>query len=249
MRYLIEANGVKKSFKKVRALKNVHLDVQSGEFIALLGPNGAGKTTLVEIIEGIQKPDEGTILIKGMNWNEHRQQIHQIIGISLQETFFFERITVLETLKLFASFFSKPISRVEFVLNHLRLTEKANAWTIHLSGGQKQKLALAIALINEPELLLLDEPTTGLDPTARREIWDLLFALKKAGQTSMILTTHYMEEAQYLCDRIIILDEGAILKEGTLGKILEESGCSNLDELFVAMTGRRLDDENNSATT
>lgn len=248
MACLLEAKGIKKSFKQVHALKGVDLCVNKGEFVALLGPNGAGKTTLVEIIEGVQKPDMGTVHIKDMNWREHSRQIHHIIGLSLQETHFFERITVLETLKLFASFFDRSRSRIEEVLNQVGLQEKTSAWTMHLSGGQRQKLALAVALINEPELLLLDEPTTGLDPTARREIWNLLFALKKESKTSMVLTTHYMEEAQFLCDRIIILDHGQILKEGTLDGLLKDSGKNNLDELFVSITGRSLADENLNST-
>ncbi|MBF0360599.1 MAG: ABC transporter ATP-binding protein [Oligoflexia bacterium] len=242
MNPLLEATAISKSFKSVKALKGVDIKLMSGEFLALLGPNGAGKTTLVEIIEGIQKPDTGTVFIKGMNWKEHRHKIHQIIGISLQETFFFERINVVETLNLFATFFNSSKKQVEKVLNQVGLQDKLKAWTMHLSGGQRQRLALAIAMLNEPELLLLDEPTTGLDPNARREIWDLLFNLKKTSPTSMILTTHYMEEAEYLCDRVILLSQGSILMEGTVTKLLNESGCKNLDELFLAKTGKRLEE-------
>lgn len=243
MKNIIEVVSLKKSFKEVRALKNVSFKVAPGEFVALLGPNGAGKTTLVEIIEGLQNPDEGDITIKGMNWKDHPKEIHKIIGLSLQETHFFERITVFETLRLFASFFHQSTERVHFLLKKVGLSDKERAWTMHLSGGQKQKLALAIALINQPELLLLDEPTTGLDPTARRELWHLLLALKNEKKALMLLTTHYMEEAQFLCDRIIILDQGQILKEGTLEDLLRENGKPNLDELFISLTGRRLDED------
>ncbi len=217
---IIQVKEVRKFFKNVKAVDGIDLSIKKGEFVALLGPNGAGKTTLVEMIEGIQQPDSGEILIKGMKWRSHEKELHQVIGISLQETRFFEKITVLETLKLFASFYKLGNSRIDEVLDLINLTEKKDAYVVNLSGGQRQRLALGISILNKPEILLLDEPTTGLDPTARREVWDILKKLKKELNTTLILTTHYMEEASYLCERIIIMDSGKILAKGTLKELL-----------------------------
>jgi ABC-2 type transport system ATP-binding protein len=227
---VIEVKNVKKSFKKVHAVKGIDLTITQGEFIALLGPNGAGKTTLVEMIEGIQKPDEGEILITGKHWHGHKDELHKLLGISLQETRLIDKITVRETMRLFASFFSLPFDRVEEIIKMVNLYEKASSFVVNLSGGQRQRLALGIAILNDPEILLLDEPTTGLDPTSRREIWNILMNLKKKGGTSMILTTHYMEEAEYLCDRIIILDEGKILAQGTLDELISANRAHEIIE-------------------
>ncbi|MCB0495682.1 MAG: ABC transporter ATP-binding protein [Cyclobacteriaceae bacterium] len=217
---LIEVNDVKKHFGATKAVDGVSLQIQKGEFVALLGPNGAGKTTLVEMIEGIQKPDTGSILVKGMNWASQSKEIRKIIGLSLQETHFIDKLRVDETLELFASFYDLSQSRVEASLEMVGLVEKRKTYTKNLSGGQKQKLALGIAFLNQPEILLLDEPTTGLDPTARREVWDILMEMKREYNTAMILTTHYMEEASYLCKRIIMVDHGKILAKGTLNELL-----------------------------
>ncbi|MEQ8684707.1 MAG: ABC transporter ATP-binding protein [Imperialibacter sp.] len=218
----IEVSGVVKHFKEVKAVNGIDLTIYKGEFVALLGPNGAGKTTLVEMIEGIQKPDAGQIRLKGMTWVQHAKQLHQIIGLSLQETRFIEKLRVRETLELFASFYGLGSERVEEVLELVNLTEKQEAFTDKLSGGQRQRMALGISLLNEPEILLLDEPTTGLDPNARRELWEILLNLRKRKGTTLILTTHYMEEAAYLCDRIVIMDQGRILAEGTLKQLLSK---------------------------
>ena len=217
---LIQVNNVKKHFRSTKAVDGVSLEIEKGEFVALLGPNGAGKTTLVEMIEGIQKPDSGEILVKGMNWKNHSNEIRKIIGLSLQETHFIDKLRVDETLALFASFYDLPNSRIESALKMVGLEEKRKTYTKNLSGGQKQKLALAIAFLNRPEILLLDEPTTGLDPTARREVWDILMGMKKKFNTAMILTTHYMEEASYLCNRILMIDHGKMLARGTLNELL-----------------------------
>ena len=218
----IEVSAVVKHFKDVKAVNGIDLAIHKGEFVALLGPNGAGKTTLVEMIEGIQKPDQGTITIKGMTWAGHSRELHRVIGLSLQETRFIEKLKVRETLDLFASFYGLGAERVEEVLRLVNLTEKQGAFTDKLSGGQKQRMALGISLLNEPEMLLLDEPTTGLDPNARRELWDILLDLRKKKSTTLILTTHYMEEASYLCDRIVIMDKGSILAQGTLKQLLSK---------------------------
>jgi len=237
---VIEVRNVWKSFKSVRAVKGIDLNIPKGQFTALLGPNGAGKTTLVEMIEGIQKPDEGEILITGKPWKGNQDELHRIIGLSLQETRFIDKLRVSETLMLFASFFNLGKERVNEVIELVGLEEKRKSYVVNLSGGQRQRLAIGIALINTPSILLLDEPTTGLDPNARREIWEILHKLKEMSETSMILTTHYMEEAENLCNYIVIMHNGVILREGTPDSLLTES--RNLDDLFVSLTGRRINE-------
>ena len=247
---VIEVRKVFKSFKDVKAVRGIDLTIRKGQFVALLGPNGAGKTTLVEMIEGIQKPDSGEILIMGKGWRGHEEELRRVIGLSLQETHFIDKLTVSETLRLFASFFRLGKDRVEEVIPLIGLEEKRKSYVVNLSGGQRQRLALGIALINNPAILLLDEPTTGLDPTARREVWDILFRLREREGTSMILTTHYMEEAERLCDQIVIIDHGTVLREGTLPELLGSAEYSapdikrprNLDDLFLMLTGRSLDE-------
>ena len=218
--YLIDAKGLHKHFKKVKAVDGVDFSLASGEYVALLGPNGAGKTTLVEMIEGIRTPDAGEILVRGRSLNEDKAALYGILGISFQETRFLEKITVLETVRLFASFYRQPDEKIGKVIHLVGLEDKKDAYTKNLSGGQRQRLALGISLLNDPEILILDEPTTGLDPTARREIWDILLRLKNKMGTSLILTTHYMEEATQLCDRIIIMDKGRFLAEGSLSSLV-----------------------------
>jgi len=249
---IIEVSNVYKSFKTVQAVRGINLRIGPGQFVALLGPNGAGKTTLVEMIEGIQQPDSGDIFIMGKTWKGNENYLRQLIGLSLQETHFIDKLNVWETLRLFASFFKIGKDRCEEVLRLIALEEKRKAWVVNLSGGQRQRLALGIALLNKPKILLLDEPTTGLDPNARREIWTILRALKDQSGTSLILTTHYMEEAEQLCDYIVIIDHGIILKEGTITNLLGEiqdlpvkpieTRKITLDDLFISLTGRHLDD-------
>jgi ABC-2 type transport system ATP-binding protein len=218
--YLIDAKGLHKHFKKVKAVDGVDFALEKGEYVALLGPNGAGKTTLVEMIEGIRTPDQGQILVRGRSLKEDKSALYGILGISFQETRFLEKITVIETVRLFASFYKQPDEKIGKVIHLVGLEDKKDAYTKNLSGGQRQRLALGISLLNDPEILILDEPTTGLDPSARREIWDILLKLKKNMGTSLILTTHYMEEATQLCDRIIIMDKGRFLAEGSLANLL-----------------------------
>lgn len=231
---ILEVKEVYRYFKEVKAVDGISFSVNKGEFIALLGPNGAGKTTTVEMIEGIQKPNNGSITILGMNWGSNESKLHQIISLSLQETRFIDKLTVRETVQLFASFYNLPRERVDEVIEVVALSEKRKSYVVNLSGGQRQKLALAIALLNRAPLLLLDEPTTGLDPTARREIWNILMNLKKQQNTSLILTTHYMEEAEYLCDRIIIMDKGKILAQGTLDELLSANNSKEIIEFSTA---------------
>jgi ABC-2 type transport system ATP-binding protein len=229
---VIIVNEVYKSFRNVHAVRGISLEIRPGEFVAVLGPNGAGKTTLVEMIQGIQKPDKGEILIKGKPWRKgNHAEFNRLLGISLQETWFIEKLTVKETLVLFASFYKLGEKRVDEIIRMVNLRDKSKAYIKNLSGGQKQRLALGISLINYPEILLLDEPTTGLDPTARRDIWKILLTLKKERNTSLILTTHYMEEAEQLCDRVIIIDYGRILARGTVDELLNQCNSNEVIEV------------------
>jgi len=230
---VIEVKDVHKSFKAVQAVRGVDLRIHKGQFVALLGPNGAGKTTLVEMIEGIQKPDAGEISIMGKRWKGNEDELHQVIGISLQETRFIDKLSVSETLRLFASFYELDQERVAEIIGVVGLEEKTKSYVVNLSSGQRQRLALGISLLNSPKILLLDEPTTGLDPNARREVWSILFDLKKRSQTSLILTTHYMEEAEQLCDYIIIIDKGKILREGTVKQLLDEDHGEKMIEFTL----------------
>jgi ABC-2 type transport system ATP-binding protein len=232
---IIRTELLYKSFKDVQAVNGISLNLFPGEFIAVLGPNGAGKTTLVEMIEGIQTPDKGEIFIKGKPWRHHHAELNRILGISLQETWFIEKLTVKETLALFASFYKLGEVRVNEIIELIRLEEKQKAYVKNLSGGQRQRLALGIALLNYPEVLILDEPTTGLDPNARRELWEIMLRLKTERNTSMILTTHYMEEAEYLCDRIIIIDQGKILAQGKVSDLLQ--ACDKNEIIEIGLTG------------
>lgn len=227
---ILQVINVYKHFKEVKAVEGISFSLNHGEFLALLGPNGAGKTTTVEMIEGIQKPDKGEILIGGKHWKGNENELHRTISLSLQETRFIDKLTVKETLQLFASFYGLNASRVREVIDIVNLGDKQNSYTENLSGGQRQKLALGIAMLNNAKLMLLDEPTTGLDPTARREIWNILMNLKKDQKVSLILTTHYMEEAEFLCDRIIIMDKGKILVEGTLDQLLSQNNSKEIIE-------------------
>ena len=235
----IEVKNVFKSFKDVHAVRGISLSIAPGEFVALLGPNGAGKTTMVEMMEGLQNPDSGEILLQGKSWQKNSNELRKIIGLSLQETRFTEKLTIRETLRLFASFFGSGDKRVSEVIALTGLDSKQKSMVGTLSGGQRQRLALAVALLNKPQILFLDEPTTGLDPHSRLDLWNILKELKDRGETTLILTTHYMEEAESLCEHIIIIDEGKILREGKLEELLD-GNSRNLDELFINLTGKTL---------
>ena len=228
----IEIRNVCKSFKDVNAVQNVNLIVESGESVALLGPNGAGKTTLVEMIEGVQFPDSGEIRILDRSWEKDENYLRKQIGLALQETRFQERLTVEETLDLFASFYSLEKKRIKEVLEIIQLESKRTTWVLNLSGGQRQRLAMGVAILPLPQILILDEPTTGLDPNARRDLWKILESLKAKGAT-LILTTHYMEEAQYLCERILMMDQGKILAEGSFSDLLNKFGEGDLIDFEI----------------
>ncbi len=218
MESLLIATNLKKSFGDTHAVKDISLSIKPGECLALLGPNGAGKTTTVEILEGLLEADSGSVTIFGKNLSKERSQIMQELGVMLQDTQMYKRMTVRETLSLFQSFFKSTMS-VEEAISLVELQDKADVQLGKLSGGQKQRTYLACALINNPKLLFLDEPTTGLDPAARRLIWDLL--LKHKGKDrGILLTTHYMDEAEKLADRIAIVDGGRIVDEGTPSELI-----------------------------
>ena len=235
--------GVKKAFGDVKAVDGVDLEVARGECFGLLGPNGAGKTTTIEICEGLTEPDAGTVELLGLNWRAHAGELRQRIGIQLQETQFPDKLTVEETLRLFRSFFKRGIS-VDESVKTAQLEEKRGARVGGLSGGQKQRLAMATALVGDPELLFLDEPTTGLDPQARRHLWDLVDELKHAGRT-IILTTHYMDEAERLCDRVAIMDHGKVIALGTPQQLIGTVGGEDIVEFAVG----EFDDSRASSVT
>lgn len=205
---IIRVIGLRKTFKKLEAVKSVSLEVHKGEVFGLLGPNGAGKTTTLEIMEGLQRADAGEVTIKGMHHQDSSRMIRLITGIQLQATALYDKIRVEEVIELFRSYYPVALP-LDQLLDTVSLLEKRKAMVKQLSGGQKQRLALALALVHDPEIVFLDEPTTGLDPQARRNIWDVITRLRNKGKT-IIMTTHYMDEAEQLCDRIAIMDAGEI---------------------------------------
>jgi ABC-2 type transport system ATP-binding protein len=224
--------GLRKTFGDVVAVAGLDLEVAKGECFGLLGPNGAGKTTTIEICEGLTTPDAGSVTLLGMEWSRHTNELRQRIGIQLQETQFPDKLTVEELLRLFRSFFHQGITADE-AIRIAQLDEKRKARVGTLSGGQKQRLAMACALVGDPELLFLDEPTTGLDPQARRHLWDLVDDLKRAGRT-IILTTHYMDEAERLCDRVAIMDHGRVIALDTPKQLIASVGGDHIVEFAVA---------------
>ncbi|HEX9604618.1 MAG TPA: ABC transporter ATP-binding protein, partial [Myxococcales bacterium] len=198
------------------------LTVRRGECFGLLGPNGAGKTTTVEVLEGLLEPTSGDVEVLGMRWDRDERTLRQRLGISLQETHLPDKLTVEEVLTLFRSFFDagRPVGEV---LDLVSLSDKRGSWTEKLSGGQKQRLAVACALVSDPELLFLDEPTTGLDPQSRRQLWEVVLGFKSRGRT-VLLTTHYMDEAERLCDRVAVVDRGKVIALGTPAELIASLG-------------------------
>ncbi len=233
-RPVLRVRQLRKAYKDVVAVNRLDLEVLPGECFGLLGPNGAGKTTTIEICEGITPADSGEVELLGMNWTSHARQLRQRLGIQLQETQLSDKLTVAETVRLFRSFFRQGPA-VEEVIALVQLQEKQNSRVGGLSGGQKQRLALACALVGDPELLFLDEPTTGLDPQARRQLWELIGQFKLAGRT-ILLTTHYMEEAEQLCDRVAIMDHGQVIALGTPRELIASIGVEHVVE-FSAGAG------------
>ena len=232
MAIAIQCRDLRKTYDgKVEAVRGLNLEIQAGECFGLLGPNGAGKTTTIEILEGLLEPTSGEVSIFGHSWRENARQMREWLGISLQETRLSEKLSVRETVELFASFYREPRSSDE-VLEQLQLTEKADAWVGKLSGGQRQRLAVATALVCNPKILFLDEPTTGLDPQSRRQLWEIIREFQRAGGT-VLLTTHYMDEAERLCDRLAIVDHGQIIAEGSPPDLIERLGGHHVVEFAV----------------
>ncbi|HEX7334437.1 MAG TPA: ABC transporter ATP-binding protein [Pyrinomonadaceae bacterium] len=232
-RIALRCAGLVKRFTDVTAVDGLELEVFVGECFGLLGPNGAGKTTTVEILEGLTAPDEGAVELLGQQWNAGDDRaLRERIGVQLQETQLAEKVTVVETLRLFRSFYKRG-HNVEEVIRTVALEEKRNARVGKLSGGQKQRLAVACALVSDPELLFLDEPTTGLDPQARLSLWDIVEKFRAGGGT-ILLTTHYMEEAARLCDRVAIMDHGKVIALGTPAELIESLGADQVIEFSVA---------------
>ena len=235
----LRAHELRKAYRDVVAVDRLDLEVPRGECFGLLGPNGAGKTTTIEICEGLTAADSGQVEVLGMRWSTHARELRQRLGIQLQETQLSEKLTVLETVRLFRSFFRQGPEVAE-VLAMVQLEEKRKARVGSLSGGQKQRLALACALVGDPQLLFLDEPTTGLDPQARRQLWELIEQFKLAGRT-ILLTTHYMDEAERLCDRVAIMDHGKVIALGTPRELVASICADHLVEFSVSSTAQALD--------
>ena len=229
----IQCRQLRKTYDgKVEAVRGLDLEVCPGECFGLLGPNGAGKTTTIEILEGLMAPTSGKVRILGHTWEENPRELREWLGISLQETRLSEKLTVRETVSLFSSFYRQPRS-VQEILEQLSLTEKADTWVGKLSGGQRQRLAVATALVGNPRILFLDEPTTGLDPQSRRQLWEIVRNFQKNGGT-VLLTTHYMDEAEKLCDRLAIIDHGQVIAEGTPAELITRLGGHHMVEFVVS---------------
>ena len=235
----VRCSGLKKRYGSVVAVDGLDLEVRTGECFGLLGPNGAGKTTTVEIMEGLLEPDAGDLEVLGMRWGIDDRALRQRLGVQLQETELAEKLSVQETLQLFRSFYQQGPTPDE-VMRIVGLEEKRKAWVSKLSGGQQQRLAVACALICKPELLFLDEPTTGLDPQSRRQLWDLVHDFKSKGGT-VVLTTHYMEEAHRLCDRVAVVDHGRIIALGTPSELIAALGAEHVVEFAVENDDRGID--------
>ncbi|HKW98186.1 MAG TPA: ATP-binding cassette domain-containing protein [Bryobacteraceae bacterium] len=218
--------ALRKAYSDVVAVDGIDLEVHASECFGLLGPNGAGKTTTIEICEGLTKPDAGSVELLGLRWDTDSDELRQRLGVQLQETQLSEKLTVEETIRLFHSFYRRGPD-VSETIGLVQLEEKRNSRVGGLSGGQKQRLAMACALVGDPDLLFLDEPTTGLDPQARRQLWELIERFKTEGRT-IILTTHYMEEAERLCDRVAIMDHGKIIALGTPLELIASIGAEHM---------------------
>jgi len=249
----LRVQGLRKAYDDVVAVDGLNLEVETGECFGLLGPNGAGKTTTIEICEGLLPADSGSVEVLGRRWESDGRELRELLGIQLQDTQLSEKLTVDETLTLFQSFYRDP-SDVGEVIDKVELGEKRYSRVGTLSGGQKQRLAVACALVGNPQLLFLDEPTTGLDPQSRRQFWELIEKFQSEGRT-IVLTTHYMEEAERLCDRVAIVDHGHVIALGSPRELTESLDVSHLpppeprkttatlEDVFVSLTGRTLRDE------
>jgi ABC-2 type transport system ATP-binding protein len=246
---ILQVKDLKKVYGGKEVVKGISFEVKRGETFGILGPNGAGKTTTLEMIEALRPIDGGEVSLDGIIVGKDPQAVKEIIGIQLQSSAFYDRLSLVEQLNMFASFYGAKIDPME-LLKEVELTDKAKTSVEKMSGGQKQRFSIASALVNKPKVLFLDEPTTGLDPQARRHLWDLITSIKKKGIT-VILTTHYLEEAEMLCDRVAIMDDGKIIaldSPKNLIKALLKRGFkkeqhveqANLEDVFIDLTGKGL---------
>ena len=248
---VVSVKDLQKSYGGHQVVRGISFEVRRGETFGILGPNGAGKTTTLEMIEALRPIDGGSVEVGGILVGDDPQAVKQIIGIQLQSSHFYDRLNLVEQLKMFASFYGSSVDPLA-ILDDVELADKAKSSVEQMSGGQKQRFSIATALVNKPKVLFLDEPTTGLDPQARRHLWDLIRTIKKKGVT-IILTTHYLEEAELLCDRVAIMDKGAIialdspknlikdlLKRGFTKEQVPEK--ANLEDVFIDLTGKGLRD-------
>ena len=248
---MIVAKDLRKQYEDITALDGISFEVRRGEVFGMLGPNGAGKTTTIEILEGMRDADSGEAIINGINVKDDPRAVKAIIGVQLQQNAFFDNLKLAEIVDLYARLYKAKIDPVE-ILSRVGLDNRKNARYAHLSGGQKQRLSIAVALVNDPVVLFLDEPTTGLDPQARRQVWALVNKISENGATIM-LTTHYMEEAEELCDRVAVIENGKIIALDTPDNLIDqllETGFkpekrvreATLDDVFLNLTGRDLRD-------
>jgi len=249
MKNIITVKNLTKRYSDKIAVDNISFSVREGEIFGILGPNGAGKTSTLEMIEALRPIDSGTVVLDGINVAKHPYKIKNIIGIQLQKSDFYDKVNLVESLKMFASFYRQKVDAME-LLRDVDLEEKAKSYPEKLSGGQKQRFSIATALVNNPRVLFLDEPTTGLDPQARRNMWDLIEKIKARGIT-VILTSHYMEEAQKLCDRLAIMDDGKIIAldtpENLIKKLISKGFRkkqtreeADLEDVYIDLTGKGL---------
>lgn len=246
---IISVKDLVKDYGTFHAVKSISFDVFEGEIFGLLGPNGAGKSTTLEIIETLRQKTSGKIIVDGLNIDSDATSIKKIIGVQLQSSGFYPGLNLIELIKLFGGLYNQPVDPIE-LLKKVNLEEKAKSKAKELSGGQKQRFSIATTLINKPKIIFLDEPTTGLDPQARRNLWDLIKDIRENG-TTVIITTHYMDEAEQLCDRIAIMDEGKIIKMDSPDKMIDElvaTGferpkqvkAANLEDVFIHLTGHEM---------
>ncbi len=246
---IIAVDGLTKRYGDLVAVDGVSFTVRPGEVFGMLGPNGAGKTTTVEILEGMRRADSGSAFVGGIDVHRDPQKVKSIIGVQLQSTAFFDYLSVAETIKLYGELYGEKVD-VDAILEEVELTDRRKAYFNHLSGGQKQRMSIAVALVNKPQVLFLDEPTTALDPQARRHMWELIQRIQSTG-TTIMLTTHYMEEAEELCDRVAIMDRGKIVQLDSPDRLIEqlistgftatrEVKLATLEDVFINLTGRSL---------
>lgn len=249
---VIEVKNLVKKYGNFTAVDGLSFSVKEGELFGILGPNGAGKTTTLEIIETLKKPTDGEIFVDGLNIAEHPTEVKARIGVQLQSTGFYPELTLIDLLNLFAALYDVKVDPMS-VLREVQLEDKAGSYFDKLSGGQKQRFSIASTLINRPRVIFLDEPTTGLDPQARINLWDTIRDIKKKG-TTVVMTTHYMEEAEILCDRLAIMDHGKIIKTGSPHELIDELLATgfkkpterkqaSLEDVFLHLTGKHLRDD------